>query len=157
MNERARGGKRMNAGAGVVLGMAVVLAGSPFALAQAAESKGPAAAEKQVRDRVTAYWKTRMTLNLHEYYAYYEPAFRAKYTPNTFARDFRRLNRFAPEFLGIESIAFDPSGKKATVKVKLRTRPDVLGGKEFEAAVDESWLLQDGTWWRAAEALLPEF
>lgn len=113
----------------------------------------PSEAEKVVAQRVTEYWKARATMNLQAVYPFYEPDFRSKFSAEVFARDFRRLNRFAPEFMGVEGIAID--GKKATVKVKLKTKPDVLMGQELVSVVDEVWLDQEGTWYRAAEATLP--
>ena len=118
-----------------------------------APAKAPADAEKAVRARVEEYWKARSTMNLQNVQPFYEPDFRTKYSPDAFARDFRRLNRFAPEFLGIESVVVD--GKKATAKVKLRTKPDVLQGQELISVVEEVWLNLDGGWFRQAEALLP--
>ena len=92
-------------------------------------------------------------MNLQSVQPFYEPDFRAKYPPDVFARDFRRLNRFAPEFMGVEGVAVD--GKKAMVKVKLRTKPDVLQGQELVSVVEEVWLSVDGGWYRQAEPLLP--
>jgi hypothetical protein len=111
--------------------------------------------EKALRDRVTEYWKIRATSNLHACYPFYEASFRSKYTPDQFATDFRRLNRFAPEFLGIDGVILDPSGAKATVKVKLRTRPDVLQGQELISSVEETWLVEDGIWNKAGELTFP--
>jgi hypothetical protein len=111
--------------------------------------------EKALRDRVTEYWKNRATSNLHACYPFYEASFRSKYTPDQFATDFRRLNRFAPEFLGIDGVTLEPSGAKATVKIKLRTRPDVLQGQELISAVEETWLVEDGIWNKAGELTFP--
>lgn len=136
------------------------LAGAASAPAfQAAKAAAPPAAkpadgaDKAVRQRVEEYWKARSTMNLGSVQPFYEPDFRSKYAPDVFARDFRRLNRFAPEFLGVEGVALD--GKKATVKVKLRTKPDVLQGQELISVVEEIWVNVDGGWYRQAEALLP--
>jgi hypothetical protein len=102
---------------------------------------------------VEEYWKARGTMNLQSVQPFYEPEFRTKYSPDAFARDFRRLNRFAPEFMGVDGVLLD--GKKATVKVKLRTKPDVLQGQELISVVEEVWLNVDGGWFRQSEALLP--
>jgi hypothetical protein len=138
-----------------VRGLLAVLCLASAASATAAQAAKPAsdAADKAVRQRVEEYWKARSTMNLQAIQPFYEPEFRAKYSPDAFARDFRRLNRFAPEFLGIESVTSD--GKKATVKVKLRTKPDVLQGQELISVVEEVWLNVDGGWFRQSEALLP--
>lgn len=117
--------------------------------------KTETSAEKALRGRVTEYWAARRAANLHAAYPFYEAAFRAKYTADQFARDFRRLNRFAPELLGIESVAVDASGNKAVVKVKLRAKVDVLDGRELDSVIAEDWLLEEGTWMLAAEPLLP--
>ena len=137
-----------------VRGLVALLCLAGAATATAAQAGKPAdGADKAVRLRVEEYWKVRSTMNLGAVQPFYEPEFRSKYAPEVFARDFRRLNRFAPEFLGVESVAVD--GKKATVKVKLRTRPDVLQGQELISIVEETWLNVDGNWFRQAEALLP--
>jgi len=111
--------------------------------------------ERALRERVDAYWQARTNANLHAAYPYYEPAFRARYTADAFARNFRRLNRFAPEFQGIVSVTIDADHARAEVKVKLRTAPAVLDGRELISVTKEVWLLQDGTWWKEAEPLLP--
>lgn len=113
--------------------------------------------EKAVRDRVAAYWKVRMTTNLQDCHPFYEASFREKYPPDTFAREFRRLNRFAPEFLGVEGVAFDAAGRTAKVKIKLRTRPGFLEGKDLDSVVEETWVQEGDGWFHAAEALLPAF
>jgi hypothetical protein len=138
-----------------VRGLVGVLWLAAASSAPAAQAAKPAAddAEKAVRARVEEYWKVRSTMNLQNVQPFYEPEFRTKYSPDAFARDFRRLNRFAPEFMGIDGVVID--GKKATVKVKLRTKPDILQGQELVSVVEEVWLSVDGGWYRQAEALLP--
>lgn len=135
-------------------GLFAVIALAGAASTAAAQAPKPAVdPEKAVRARVEEYWKARSTMNLQNVQPFYEPAFRSKYSPDVFARDFRRLNRFAPEFLGVESVAI--AGNTATAKVKLRTRPDVLQGQELISVVEEVWLNVDGGWFRQSEALLP--
>lgn len=134
-------------------GLVAVIALAGAASTAAAQAKPASEAEKAVRARVEEYWKVRATMNLQNLQPFYEPAFRTKYAPDVFARDFRRLNRFAPEFMGVEGVGID--GNKATVKVKLRTKPDVLQGQELISVVEEVWLNVDGGWFRQSEALLP--
>lgn len=136
-----------------VRGLLAVLCLAGAATANTQGAKPAENGEKAVRARVEEYWKARSTMNLQILQPFYEPDFRAKYSPEVFARDFRRLNRFAPEFMGVESVALD--GKKATVKVKLRTKPDILQGQELLSVVEEVWLNVDGGWYRQSEALLP--
>ena len=134
----------------------------PAAVATPAPIKAPAppsvpadpVQEAKLRARVTEYWKQRMTLNLPSILPYYESSFRSAQTPEKFAVDFRRLNRFAPQFLGIDRVRFD-SPTKATLTVKLRTKPQVLDGAELVTSTDEIWVLEDGQWYKAAEAMLP--
>ena len=129
---------------------------APVAASVAPPASGPVSeAEKALRERVSAYWKIRATMNLHACYPFYESSFRSKYTADQFATDFRRLNRFAPEFMGIDGASIDPSGANATVKVKLRTRPDVLQGQELLSSVEETWLLEEGVWNKAGELTFP--
>jgi hypothetical protein len=111
--------------------------------------------EKALRERVNAYWKNRSASNLHACYPFYEASFRNQYTPDKFATDFRRLSRFAPEFLGIDAVSIDPSGAKATLKVKLRTHPDVLQGQELISSVEEAWVLEGGVWSKTGELTFP--
>ena len=137
-----------------VRGLLAVIAVAGAAASAAAQAAKPGSeAEKAVRARVEEYWKVRATMNLQAVQPFYEPDFRNKYAPDVFARDFRRLNRFAPEFMGVERVAID--GKKATVTVKLRTKPDILQGQELISSVEEVWLNLDGGWFRQSESLLP--
>ena len=110
--------------------------------------------EAKVKARVNEYWKQRMTLNLASILPFYETSFRSSLTPEKFAVDFRRLNRFAPQFLGIDAVRFD-SPTKATIKVKLRTKPSVLDGAELVTSTDESWVLEDGQWFKVGESMMP--
>ena len=112
------------------------------------------AQEAKVKARVSDYWKQRMTLNLASILPYYETSFRSAMTPEKFAVDFRRLNRFNPEFLGIDGVRFD-SPTKATIKVKLRTKPSVLEGAELVTSTDETWVLENGQWFKASETMIP--
>ena len=112
------------------------------------------AQEAKLRARVSEYWKQRMTLNLGSILPYYESSFRSSLTPEKFAVDFRRLNRFNPEFLGIDGVRFD-SPTKATIKIKLRTKPSVLDGAELVTSTDESWVLENGQWYHATESMVP--
>jgi hypothetical protein len=128
---------------------------APAAAAPAAPaSVSDPAEEAKVRARVAEYWKQRMTLNLGSILPYYETSFRTSLTPEKFAVDFRRLNRFNPEFLGVDAVKLD-SPTRATVKVKLRTKPSILDGAELVTSTDESWVLENGQWYKAAEAMVP--
>jgi hypothetical protein len=134
----------------------------PVAAPKPAAPASPAAApvavdpaqEAKVRARVSEYWKQRMTLNLQSILPYYESSFRSSLTPEKFAVDFRRLNRFAPEFLGVDGVRFD-SPTRATIKVKLRTKPAVLDGAELVTSTEESWVLENGQWFKVGESMLP--
>ena len=112
------------------------------------------AQEAKVKARVSDYWKQRMTLNLASILPFYEAGFRSALTPEKLAVDFRRLNRFNPEFLGIDAVRFD-SPTKATIKVKLRTKPSVLEGAELVTSTDETWVLENGQWFKASETMIP--
>jgi hypothetical protein len=112
------------------------------------------AQDAKVRARVAEYWKQRMTLNLGSILPFYETSFRTSTTPDKFAVDFRRLNRFNPEFMGVDGVKFE-SATKATVKVKLKTKPSVLDGAELVSSTDEFWVLENGQWYKAAEAMIP--
>ena len=110
--------------------------------------------EAKLKARVNEYWKQRMTLDLATILPFYEKSFRDSTTKEKFAADFRRLNRFAPQFLGIDGVRFDTPAK-ATLKVKLRTTPSVLDGQELVTSTDEVWVLEDGQWYKAAESMMP--
>lgn len=110
--------------------------------------------EAKLKERVNEYWKQRMTLDLATILPFYEKSFRDSTTKEKFAADFRRLNRFAPQFLGIDGVRFDTPAK-ATLKVKLRTTPSVLDGQELVTSTDEVWVLEDGQWYKAAESMMP--
>jgi hypothetical protein len=110
--------------------------------------------EAKVKARATEYWKQRMTMNLGGTLPFYEKSFRSSLTPEKFATDFRRLNRFAPEFMGIDSVRFETAAK-AVLKVRLRTKPSVLDGAELVTSTDETWVLEDGQWYKAGEPMMP--
>jgi hypothetical protein len=134
-------------------------AAAPKPAATAPKAPAPSVAvdpaqEAKLRARVNEYWKQRMTLNLGSILPYYESSFRTSQTPEKFSVDFRRLNRFNPQFLGIDGVRFD-SPTKATIKVKLRTKPSVLDGAELVTSTDEAWVLENGQWFKAAESMLP--
>jgi hypothetical protein len=93
-------------------------------------------------------------MNLGSVLPFYESSFRSSLTPEKFAVDFRRLNRFAPQFMGIDGVRFE-SPTRAVIKVKLRTKPSVLDGAELVTATDESWVLEGGQWFKVSESLLP--
>ena len=136
---------------------------TPAAAAPAAAVKTPVppsvpadpVQEAKLKARVTEYWKQRtLTMDLARIFPFYEKSFRSSMTPEKFAVDFRRLNRFAPEFLGIDSVRFDTPAK-ATLKVKLRTKPSVLDGQELVTSTEEGWVLEDGQWYKASESMMP--
>lgn len=112
------------------------------------------AAEAKVKARVTEYWKQRMTLNLASILPFYESSFRSAVTPEKFTTDYRRLNRFNPQFLGIDGVKLD-SPTKATIKVKLRTNVPALDGAELITSTDEVWVLEKGEWFKAGEPMMP--
>jgi hypothetical protein len=56
--------------------------------------------------------------------------------------------------MGIDGVRFD-SPTKATIKVKLRTKPSVLDGAELVTSTEESWVLENGQWFKAAESMIP--
>lgn len=112
------------------------------------------AQEAKIKARVTEYWKERMKLNLATILPYYESSFRSSLTPEKFAADFRRLNRFNPQFLGIDGVSLE-SPTKATVKVKLKTKAAILENAELVTSTDEYWVLENGQWYHAAEAMVP--
>jgi hypothetical protein len=112
------------------------------------------AQEAKLKARVTEYWKLRMSQDLSTILPFYEKSFRTSQSPERFAADFRRLKRFEPEFLGIDSVRFETAAK-ATLHVKLRTKPSVLDGAELVTSTAETWVLEDGQWYKAAESMLP--
>jgi hypothetical protein len=128
---------------------------APAAAKPAAPSTAANPAEEaRVKARVGEYWKQRMTLNLASILPFYEAGFRSTLTPEKFATDFRRLNRFDPQFLGVDGVRFD-SPTRATIKVKLRTKPAVLEGAELVTSTEEVWVLENGQWFKAAESMIP--
>jgi hypothetical protein len=156
----------------IVAGACLALAGPAAAQAPGAKPKpalptpapikspaGPAVAadpaqEAKLKARVTEYWKLRMSQDLSTVLPFYEKSFRTSQSPERFAADFRRLKRFEPEFLGIDSVRFETAAK-ATLHVKLRTKPSVLDGAELVTSTAETWVLEDGQWYKAAESMLP--
>ena len=136
---------------------AVTLLVCAAALASCGGSDPDEQAIESLRERVTAYWEARTAGNLEEAHAYYEPDFREHYDAAEFATTFARLNRFAPRFRGIESVDVDESGERAKVGVRLDASVSAEGLEAYrlDSTVDERWVLVDGAWWHAAEALAP--
>lgn len=126
---------------------------APKAPAAPAGVQDPAQ-EAKVKARATEYWKQRMALDLAKILPFYETSFRSSMTAEKFATDYRRLNRFNPQFLGIDGVRLD-SPTKATVKVKLRTKVEALDGAELETSTEEVWVLEKGQWYKAGEPMVP--
>ena len=110
------------------------------------------AADKALRGRIAAYWRARAKSDLLTAFTFYEPQFRRQYTPQEFLLKFQRLVRFKPEFLGVDRIRYEPGGSKAAASIRLRTRPDVVGGQEIVSVTEENWMLLSGTWCKKGEA-----
>jgi hypothetical protein len=139
----------------LLLLLALVVISSSHIRAGQASGVPSVASEPELRDRVDRYWNARSGANLVAAYPFYEPDFRASYPLEKFLSSFQRLLRFRPEYQGLASVRFEPDGRSAQVQVRLRTRPEALGGEVLDSLSEETWRLVGGIWYRKAEALLP--
>jgi hypothetical protein len=112
---------------------------------------------RAIGERVTEYWKARTRQDLYGAYPFYEPKFRSTYQPEAFVKTFQRLNRFSPELVSVNDITVDVSGTRAKVSVQLRSKPliDKQELQELITTQEDVWILENGTWWRQAEAMTP--
>ncbi|PTT40672.1 hypothetical protein DBR23_07850 [Acidovorax sp. HMWF018] len=103
--------------------------------------------EKVVEQRATEYWKARIAGDYAKAYSLSTPSYRKVHTVEKFRVQFGvGANIEAAEPLKVTC----ESREKCTARMKLSATPALLGMKlgRIDTYVDETWLLEDGKWWR---------
>jgi len=109
-----------------------------------------------VKSRVLAYWAARQKADLGAAYEFYSPTFRAQHSRTQFLSGFRRLVRFPPEEVRVLEVTRSPDGAAANVRVTLRLKSELAGQQvDIEATSEETWILEEGLWWKKDEPFVP--
>ncbi|MFN3374962.1 MAG: hypothetical protein ACK40S_00185 [Burkholderiaceae bacterium] len=124
----------------------IALSASVLALSGCA-GMSSATPEEMVAQRATDYWKARIAGQYEKAWALSTPAYRKLKDAEQFRRQFGA---------GVTIEAATPfkvtceSGEKCTARMKLSAKPALLGMNlgTIDTYVDETWLLEDGQWWR---------
>lgn len=125
--------------------VAAAMAAGALALAGCA-SLGPATPEQTVKERAEAYWKARIAGQFDKTYALTPPSYRKAFTKEQFARQFGS----GASVTGSEVMDVTCQPEKCVAKVKLTAKPFIIGLKlnSIDTYLDETWVLEDGQWWR---------
>ncbi len=102
--------------------------------------------EDAVAQRAGAYWKARTTGQVEKAYELLLPSY----------RKLRTLDQYRGEFGGgaavtaVSVIKVTCEAEKCTARVRLDVKPALMGVNVGTIAThtDETWLLEDGQWWR---------
>ncbi|WP_342721375.1 hypothetical protein [Acidovorax sp. FHTAMBA] len=126
---------------------AIAVALSAVMLVAGCASLGASTPEEIVGQRATEYWKARIAGQYEKAWALSTPAYRAIKTAEQFRVQFgsgATVEAATPYKVTCES------GEKCTARMKLSATPALLGMKlgTIDTYVDETWLLEDGKWWR---------
>ena len=127
---------------------AVALALGALAMAGCA-ALAPSTPEQIVQKRATEYWQARMAGQVGKAYALSTPSYRKLRTEAQFKLQFGA--GASVESAEVTKVACE--AEKCSAKVKLGVKPALMGLKVGTIAtyVDETWLLEDGLWWRYQE------
>ena len=127
---------------------AVALALGALAMAGCA-ALAPSTPEQIVQKRATEYWQARMAGQVGKAYALSTPSYRKLRTEAQFKLQFGA--GASVESAEVTKVACE--AEKCTAKVKLGVKPALMGLKVGTIAtyVDETWLFEDGQWWRYQE------
>lgn len=107
----------------------------------------PDTPEQAVQKRATQYWQARIAGQSDKAYALSTPSYRKVKTEAQFKGQFG--SGVNVEGAEVASVACEAA--KCTAKMKIGVRPALVGMKELgviSTYVDETWLLEDGQWWR---------
>lgn len=124
---------------------ASALALTVLALAGCA-SLSPSTPETTVSQRSKAYWAARQAGQVDKAYALTPPSYRQVRTLEQFKSQFGN----AAVVQGAEAIKVTCEPEKCVARIKLNVTPALAGLKMGTIAthLDETWLLEDGQWWR---------
>lgn len=107
----------------------------------------PATPEEAVKARALQYWHARKDGKVDQLYGFLTPAFRKLRTEAQFRASYTATA--ALEAVEVAQVACE-SAIRCTAKMKLSVKPALPGLNLgiIDMHVDETWLLEDGQWWR---------
>lgn len=107
----------------------------------------PSTPEGAVEARASEYWKARIASDYQKAWELSTPAYRSLKTKEQFRMQFGAGATI--EAAAVHKVTCD-SGEKCTARMKLSAKPALMGMNvgTIETYVDETWLLEDGKWWR---------
>lgn len=102
--------------------------------------------EQVVQQRATEYWKARVAGDHAKAYALSTPSYRKLHT----AEQFRKQFGSAASLKDAEPVNVTCEPEKCTVRIKISAAPALVGMNLGTIAthLSETWLLEDGQWWR---------
>ena len=106
----------------------------------------PSTPEETVQKRATEYWKTRVAGQYEKAYALSTPSYRKVRSAEQFKMQFGA----GASILGADVVKVVCEPVKCVATVKVSASAALFGGKmnTMSTHVDETWLLEDGQWWR---------
>ena len=109
----------------------------------------PTAPEEVVKERATQYWQARIAGKPAQAYALLTPAYRSVRTLEQYTLQYGSPGGITAA--EVASVQCEP--EKCTARVKLTTKVPLpmLNMDKISTYVDETWLLDGGTWWRYLE------
>lgn len=110
-------------------------------------SIGDQTPEQQVERRAGAYWKARASADLKTAYSLLTPAYRSINSEEQFGKQFGVGAALTDT--GIEKVTCETEDR-CTARIKISAKPAVPGLNlpTVTSYMDETWLRQEGQWWR---------
>ena len=105
--------------------------------------------EAQLKERVLARWQALIKRDFEAAYSFETPAYRAIYTPRQFMG--QQGGQVGWRTAKVKEIRYDdPVVARVAVEITYRYAEPGEGGQVFDlnGNVSETWLRQDGQWWR---------
>ena len=109
-------------------------------------SIGSATPEAKVQQRAEAFWKARLQGQPEQAYALLSPAYRKVRTLEQYKAQYGAAT--AVKAASVVSVACEV--EKCTTRIKIEATPALMGVSvgTIATGLDETWLLEDGQWWR---------
>ena len=130
----------------VKIGLALALAAAAMA---GCATLGGSTPEQIVAQRSANYWKARAASDYVKAYAFSTPAYRKVNS----AEKFRQQFGAGAAIHGGEAVKVNCEAEKCTARVKISATSALPGLNlgTIPTYLDETWLLEDGQWWRYAD------
>ena len=144
--------------AGVLAIAAVIVLGTLGSLGASGSERTDGASRQSLEQRVLEYWSARKDSDLGAAYGFYAPSFRAQVARRDFLRNYQRLVRFPPETVAIAAVDMAAPGLTAAVSVRIElTRTFEGHAIPISTLANETWVLEDGLWWKKDEPMTLNF